>query len=257
MTGGGAPPGGAPPGGASFSLPPALAAAIALVVAGLAAVGVTGDALTRAVRNQPKPLAWALTIALAATALVAAALLSGWMGRVGVVVLAAAAVWAVWLGAFSVAEREQPLVALSSTSESTGVRTLTVEVSAAGLPTNEQVLVQVVGIKKFDQVDKATVVLCEHSWAFSFLDPGHFHALPASSGTLLLWNRIGPDRTGTVKATIKIPIPSAKYQGICAWAPLPRKTPTDRDIRNSAAYLKFDSADAAPKPAGSRRTSKR
>jgi len=154
-------------GGSGFTLPPAITAAIALVVAGLAAVGVTGDALTKAVRNEPQLLAAAVTIALAATVLAAAFLLSNWVVRLGLFGLLGAVVWAVWLGATSVADREQPLVSLSSTSEATGNRTLTVEVSASGLRTSDEILVQVVGIKKFTQTDRAAVELCERNWTYA------------------------------------------------------------------------------------------
>ncbi len=250
-----APSGGGPPGTPPFTLPPALAAAIALVVAGLAAVGVTGDALTRAVRNQPGQLAAAVIIALAATVLVAAVLLRNLIAGLGLLVLLVAVAWAVWLGAASVADREQPLVALSSTSESSGIRTLTVEVSASGLRTTDQILVQVIGIKKFAQANHATVALCERNWTYTSVAPDEYKVLPAGSGALLLWNRIGPDRTGTVKATIKIPIPSGQYQGICAWAPLPSRIGAEADIRNSAAYLKIVST-RTPSSAGRHRTSK-
>src|SRR5262245_49058405 len=58
--------------GDSFPFPPGLAAAIALVVAGLTAVGVSGDTLTRAVRNEPTKITWSIIVALgAAAALVA------------------------------------------------------------------------------------------------------------------------------------------------------------------------------------------
>lgn len=220
-----------------FTFPPGIAAAVALVVAALAAVGVSGDALTRAVRNEPQPLAWAVTIALAAAVVVAALVSRKWVVGLGLFVILIAAIWAVWLGAWSVANREQPLVALSLSSEDTGSRTLTVEVSASGLRTTDEILVQVIGLKKFTQVDEATVGICEHSWAFTSAAPERYRGLPAGSGTLLLWDRIGPDPTGKVETTIKIPVPSGQYQGICAWAPLPSRSGNTGDVRNSAAYL--------------------
>lgn len=297
---------------ATTGLPPGLAAAIALVVAGLAAVGVTGDALTKAVRNEPGYLAAAVILALAASVLLAVTTVLGrssdtdntgsddhtahvtsdpeghpathntgsarrsgrrnflsirsileaigqflkkigkfgvTIGRVfrkrnswvtvGLVALLAGVAWAVILGASSVADREQPLVTLTSTSERTGNRTLTVQVSASGLRTSDQVLVQVIGLKKFTQANKAAVQACETNWTYnSGLGDKDVAALSADIGTVLLWNRIGPDPAGKVNATIKIPIPSNGYQGICAWAPLPDRPGQPGDHRNSAAYLK-------------------
>lgn len=53
-------------GGAGSGLPPTLAAAVVVAVAGLAAVGLTGDALLRAVRNNPGQIARWLIIAVIA-----------------------------------------------------------------------------------------------------------------------------------------------------------------------------------------------
>jgi hypothetical protein len=50
--------------GSGSGLPSSLAAAIALLVAALAAIGLTGDALVRAVRNEPQWLAASLGVAL-------------------------------------------------------------------------------------------------------------------------------------------------------------------------------------------------
>jgi hypothetical protein len=50
--------------GSGSGLPSSLAAAVALLVAGLAAIGLTGDALLRAVRNQPGWLSASLIVAL-------------------------------------------------------------------------------------------------------------------------------------------------------------------------------------------------
>jgi hypothetical protein len=189
-------------------LPPGLAAAIALVVAGLAAVGVTGDALTKAVRNEPGFLAAAVILALAASVLLAVTTVlvrpsrtrnllsrSFWKTRnfwmiIGLVALLAGVAWAVLLGASSVGDREQPLVTLTSTSERTGYRTLTVQVSATGLRTSEEVLVQVIGLNTFTQANKTAVQVCETNWTYnSDLKGKDVKALPASTGTVLLWDR--------------------------------------------------------------------
>jgi hypothetical protein len=233
-------------------LPPGLAAAIALVVAGLAAVGVTGDALTRAVRNQPDHLAYAVILALAASVLLAVTtvlVMPSWartlLVTVGLLALLGGVAWAVRLGAMSIADREQPLITLSTTSERTGNRTLTVQVSASGLRTTDEILVQVIGLKKFTQANYAVVNVCERSWTYTSVAPNVYEVLPAKIGAVLLWNRIGPDPTGKVNATIKIPIPTNLYQGICAWAPLPDRPGPPGSRRNSAAYLKMTAIESA------------
>jgi hypothetical protein len=194
---------------------------------------VSGDALTRAVRNEPQLLALAITVALAAAVILAVLTLHNWPAKAGLLVILGAVISAVWLGALSVANREQPLVALSSSSENTGSRTLTVDVSAAGLRTTDEVLVQVIGLEIFTDVGTARTT-CEHDWGKT----------PASGGTLLLWDRIGPDPKGNVKITIKIPVPNGKYQGICAWAPLPSRIGHESEARNSAAYLTVTASPA-------------
>jgi hypothetical protein len=175
------------------ALPPGLAAAIALVVAGLAAVGVTGDALTKAVRNEPGALGAAVILALAASVLLAVTTVfvrpsstrnvnikarlklwsrdfwktgNSWV-TIGLMALLAGVAWAILLGASSVADREQPLVTLSFTSERTGNRMLTIHVSASSLRTSEQILVQVIGLSKFTQANKSVVQICETSWTYN------------------------------------------------------------------------------------------
>jgi cytochrome c oxidase subunit IV len=240
-----------------FSFPPELAAAIALVVAGLAAVGVTGVTLTRAVRNEPM-IAWSIILALvAAGLLVLVSLMGKQSAPVSLVLLAplrlllltvivAATALAIWTGARSINDREQPLVSLQAATDEQHMTTITIDVQATGLQTTDQLLVQLIGLTEFIELDRAKIELCERSWVPSpetmdeyvvkreggDLDPG-----PAD---LLVWNRVGPDQSGAVETTLKVQFPTGTYQGVCAWGPLPNDRGGPGDDRNSAAYLRLN-----------------
>src|SRR6185312_2578341 len=70
------------------------------------------------------------------------------------------------LGALSVADREQPAITLNA-AYANGQITLTVESSAAGLSTTDQLAVQVLGLSKFNVIDKMTAEICEQVYAYS------------------------------------------------------------------------------------------
>jgi hypothetical protein len=132
-----------------------LGTGIALVVAALAAVGLSGGALTRSVRNFPIPISVILCVALIAS--LAIALLinktgSAWANVVvyaAAVLLVIAACGAVALGAYSVHEREQPSVSLAAEYGADGKALVTVSVAAAGLSTQDQLVVQILGLRTF------------------------------------------------------------------------------------------------------------
>src|SRR6266542_1846404 len=125
----------------SDGLPVGLAATVVLVVAALAAVGITGDFVPRMVRDEPNFVKSFMWIALAGAAVIALAAVlrstseSGssrwglWLGFSGAVVVLVATAWAVSLGASSVADREQPRVVLSAATGENNVVTINVYVS--------------------------------------------------------------------------------------------------------------------------------
>jgi hypothetical protein len=144
--------------------PTALATVIALVVAGLAAIGLTGESLLRAVRNHPVLISLCVGLAvLGAVIFVIAQLIQAekpdnktpiW---IGVTVVGLGLISSVLVGAFAVGARERPSVTLQATpvaaapsAASAGSKAclieLTITARAASLPTNNELMVQVIGL---------------------------------------------------------------------------------------------------------------
>jgi hypothetical protein len=73
------------------------------------------------------------------------------VGLLLVVIVASAGV-AIWYGAGSLSDREQPLVSLQAATDEHGLTTITIDVQANSLPTSDQVLVQLIGMTEFNDV---------------------------------------------------------------------------------------------------------
>jgi hypothetical protein len=214
-----------------FGLPPGLAASAALVVAVFAAVGVAGDLLTRAVRNEPGPMAWVVGLALWAVGIPIIVIAKNWATRVAVFLLLIVLTIAVIVGTNSVSDREQPRVALSAMTEDDTV-TVSVEAGGSSLRTTDDMLVQVIGLRIFSDFD-GMVPECESS---------RLRDIPSSSevGDLLVWDRAGPNGSGDVELSIEFEIPVGEYGGLCAWTALPDKDRDNpSDDRATAAYLRL------------------
>jgi hypothetical protein len=305
--------------GQNSGLPSSLAASLAFLVATLAALGLTGAALLRAVRNNPEHIGSALMLAVFGGVVIALAqilvvapteasrasaapeatktdvtstkvttvpgepeksvtettttktvvsgaarpqvdrppLWVGWLRRgltaLGIVLLAISVRLAVDVGAGAVSDREGPLVSLQEGSISTVPDSpkaqnveITVSVKAVGMSTSNDVVVQVLGLSKMQAwVDENNVTLCEHNHTYN--NAHQFQELNDSTGaTVLSWNRLGPDASGSVEASWKLQVPLEKYAGLCAWAIFGGDLPAqDKDrgrrLDTSAAYLRLDS----------------
>lgn len=227
--------------GQSPTWPPALAAALALGVGALAAVGLTGDSLLRAVRNSPFLIAFSLVLALVGAAVFVMAKQSGFK-MAGLVASIVAAAALIGLGAWAVWNQEIPLVSVQAgpvtappsaapSAFKNGNIEVTVGARAAGLETTDSLIVQVIGIESYTGVSQSAVELCEnkdYSWS-----TGETNATPgpnAKQGSLLMWTRVGPAANGTVDTTWKFQIEAGDYQGLCA---------TIIGSQNSAAYLRL------------------
>ncbi len=224
-----------------FSVPTSLAAGVALLVSALAALGVSGDILTRAVRNA------ALWLVVVVIGILFAMALPLWMSRtrvgwkVAVGVLVVGLSVGVGVGAHSVNKREQPSITIVPVQDAVGNITVTVEAKASSLRVEESMLVQVVGLKAFDQLTQTgPIAACEtnHAETRQAAQPRDYR-LPDQIGDLLLWNRLGPSVTGTISVTFKLDIPAKRYSAVCGWAVLSnrRVRPSIRDVRTSAAYV--------------------
>ncbi len=230
-------------------IPAQLAAGIGLAVAALAAVGLTGSALTRSVRNFPVYVTFIMCFVLLAALALA---LSGKFPKLAIPATIALAVTigaGVVLGAYSVHQREQPAVLLAGEPEADGSTSVTVTVKGSGLATQDQLDVQVLGLKTFDRLDKIAVSLCEQSYTWSKTNSSGVEldtylgqqGLAADDATLLSWNRLGPNSDGVVDTSFTLEVPKGAYAGICAFSPLP--SDTAEAASNSAAYLRIP-ADA-------------
>ncbi|GMA84825.1 hypothetical protein GCM10025868_00750 [Angustibacter aerolatus] len=199
-------------------LPPTLAAAVALVVAALAAVGVSGDLLARTVRNHPVAIAAVVVVALLAFAVPAVAASTGWAVRAAIVLVVVAACWAAAAGARAAgSDREQPRVSLTAATTASAT-TLTVDASANGLRSRDNMLVQVQGVTDWpaDSADRDLQVACNSDrnarWPAG--------ATPRWPGELVLWQQAGPDAKGAVTVGSKVELVPGEQEGVCVWVVL-------------------------------------
>ncbi|HEX8497069.1 MAG TPA: hypothetical protein VF661_07725 [Actinomycetales bacterium] len=194
-------------------VPPTLTAALALVVAALAAVGVSGDLLTRTVRNHPGAIATVVVAALLAFGVPAIALARTWAVRLPLLVLTGAAVGGVIAGAFASArDREQPRVSVAAASTASAT-SLTIEASANGLRSRDDMLVQVQAVERWpdelagSDVQRGCRTNRNQRWR-----PG---TEPSWPGALLLWQQAGPDAKGAVQVTSKLELQPGRQEGVC------------------------------------------
>jgi hypothetical protein len=274
------------------SFPTALTTAIALVVAGLAAIGLTGEPLLRAVRNSPGFISIFVGGAIVGAAIFVIDQFSepaDKYKRRGVILIVLAIIASIFTGAYAVKQRERPQVTLQAvpiagalsaasagsssaasagpsnaasagppSAASAGSKSDTIEITvtarAASLTTNNELMVQVIGLiddpqsmsslkppigeprpaSSTEAIPWAAVDVCESNHTYQTgagLDP--------KVGKVLMWNRIGAKPDGTIEATWKIQIPAGAYSYVCAWAPLGNSRNPNEGAKNSAAYLRL------------------
>jgi hypothetical protein len=217
-----------------LEIPPALAAAAALIVAVLAAVGVSGDALTRAVRNDPIPLATVIILVLLVVGTTTAILnRAKRILALAVTLLTALLATTVFLGALALGEREQPSVSLSSQVDESRIA-VTIHASGSSLKSKEDMLVQLQALEHFPE-DSEGRSQCERS-RFEEFRPGEEPLWP---GPLLLWQQTGPDADGTVAVESTVEVPVGQYEGVCAFVALRSDGKEPRYVRS---YLRFPTA---------------
>ncbi len=199
-----------------FKVSPEIAAAVALLVAALAAVGVSGALLARAVRNSPGLMALVVSVAILVPAV--ALVGSAWRAqRHGLAiltgVLALAGIYAVLFGAASLALSETPSVSASAELTENGYL-VTVDAKAAGLRADQDMLVQLQGLATFPEDGSMSELepACVDSRLTT--DPAK---LPPSAG-LLAWQQAGPDSGGDATVSFKVTIPQGQFEGMCAAA---------------------------------------
>jgi hypothetical protein len=194
---------------------PALAAAVGLVVAGLAAVGVSGGVLVRAVRDQPALMAGCVSAALAIGAIATMVALRRLSIALIVALLAVTSIFTVLVGAASLDERAQPSISLGAVAHE-GYITVTVEASTTGLRSSEDMLVQLQAIsrplpKKSPKHLSAIFNRCD----VSRLNRKQRARRP---GPLLAWHQIGSDSEGNAETTFSVDIERGDASGVCGYA---------------------------------------
>jgi hypothetical protein len=217
---------------------------VASALAALAAVGVSGDLLTRFSRNHPALLPGLLAAALVTGAypLVVALWSRHRHGAVAVCVVTAICSGALFFGSQSVGDRDRPSVTMSYTTRD-GNRAVAVSAHAGGLRSTESMAVRLLGFVRepgFDPANPFSDIadLCggfemsigqsEEAATDNGKKPNATILARAKAGRVLTRQHIGPDGSGEAKAEIELPV-DAQVTVVCAYAGL-----TDRDLQNRA-----------------------
>ncbi|MGH3875868.1 MAG: hypothetical protein ACRDSK_02380 [Actinophytocola sp.] len=224
---------------------------VTLIVGVFAVLGISGDYLPRLVRDDPDAVSVVVNIALAGAVAIAIGVavgsfpsdkqrwwhhLSRWLAIAGALVVLGAAFRAVDVGTDSMRNREQPRVALSAQTEGNTV-TLTVDASGSGLPPEDAMLVQLIGLEDLSDPLQSERGTCEQSQVERAIEDG-------SSDRLLAWERLGPDSNGTVRGTIKVEVTANAFEGICAFGALADdsrlRTADLNTLRATATYIRMN-----------------
>ena len=197
---------------------------IGLIIGVLAAMGITGDALQRLIRNSPDTIAAALTIAVLGVGIPATvatvvklersdhwkgtsrwryASMAGAVG--GSLALVLASILVVRAGTDGIHERENPSLAVDVTSDGTSL-TADIDAAAPTLSSDEKMLLRVVALTRPIDADRQQEVCQSPSRAGEDFD-------------LLVWEETGPDRTGYAKHSVKVTVPPTAA-GVCVYAGL-------------------------------------
>jgi hypothetical protein len=144
----------------------------------------------------------------------------------------------VWLGAMSVADREQPQVAVSAQSTAS-VTTLHVVAAGSGLKSREDMLVQAQALNvRLGDIDETELQKgCRNSRLFRSEPPD----APRWLGPVLLWEVSGPDAAGVVEVDTTIEMPHGEYAGVCVYVSLSSDDPSEG--RAVVAYVETPELD--------------
>ncbi|MGY1664873.1 hypothetical protein [Geodermatophilus sp. SYSU D00696] len=188
----------------------------------LVALGLSGDALSRLVRNSPRATATAVVLAVLGVTIPVLAAVGQQFQRTAVllggVVLVTGAVVAVMGGASAIAEREEPGLTLTSRAVDPTGATVRIEVAARGssLAIEEHVLVRVVAFRAGTAMDDARAACADTKdlTVQTTDDAGRPVAQP-----VLYSGESGPTTTGATSHTITLAVPTT-YEYVCAHAAL-------------------------------------
>lgn len=194
----------------------ALYGSITLALAVLAAIGIQGDVLGRLIRNQSQLFPWAIVVVLLGGALpfIGAVwkrtLLTRVGAALGAVLLLVGVSWMVWIGADSLALRDQPVVNLTATIAADGSLRVSADASSTSLKADEKMLLDV---KTVDAGASGTTLdWCRDSLVSKRVE--------GAAGRSVYWGETGPSATGAAKDSIELVLERNDARYVCARAAL-------------------------------------
>lgn len=247
-----------------LSIPGGMPTILAFGVAVLAAIGVSGGVLVRAVRATPGTFVLVLGTLIILAVVVES---TGTKPRYRLPLLALVmlvTLFALVVGASSVDQRDMPAIALTSaikaptTSESGNV-TVTVTARGSGLRPGENMLVQVQGLTKDLPTDAESYDKVRPGCTNTVLrsrDQEQKNQYGDPAGDLLLWTQAGPDADGAAKVESSVNVEAGTFNAVCAvvvynlsGGPLVERAfnriqaglglPTGQEVRSSVSFLRL------------------
>jgi hypothetical protein len=221
----------------------------AVIVVILVALGIEGDVRSRFIRNEPSHVFTAFGLVLLGLA-IPVLVKAGrgkkdnrWPPIIGGVLVLLGALWAIFSGAQSVGEREQPDVSVAASSVAGDPSMIDVVVSASGtsLRTDDTMLLRVVAIRP--EAASLRWQVCED---------GDQEAIPeelrkkvdesvTEPARLLSWSQSGPTATGTSSAEAAFEVARSEFRFVCVYVALSSRGSSDAravasmvDLRNAA-----------------------
>ena len=199
-----------------------------LVVSLFAAVGISGDYLTRAVRNNTDDVTFWFSVVIAGLVLPFIGFLLSKSGKQewwtqlisigGIALVLLGSIMTIHIAANSLSEREMPGITAETTwpeDDSTDV-TITVAATGASLRAQENLLLRVIGIRTTDQQELDDQCI---------LDDRTLRPTISESVRVLARGVVGPEPNGTAKQKVVVEADSAEFDFVCAYALL-----RDRDL---------------------------
>ena len=238
-------------GGFTTSLGTVLGIATTTVVAVFAALGVSGNLLSRMVRNEPDTFRWILFYAIVAVVFAAAiTAIRSWPNElivVPVIGLGAVLVIAAFEGADSQRVRENPSISLSLSKSQPGSLTVTAKATGSSLRSNDRMLLRIVAITRRLAVDElpGSTPTDKRTQLRTVTNEeckrGELHPLNVKDARLLSWTETGSDTSGEATTEQTMPVPSTA-QYVCAWAILSAR-PTEPRENAPENFALIDLAD--------------
>ena len=223
-----------------------IAVAGSFVVGIFTALGIQGELLTRAARNDPALIivAFSLMIVGLVVPLISDVSAPTWVDGLAIFFVVAGAILTLITGGLSLAKRETPALAMTTTWSETApvIANVTVTASATSLRSNEDIVLRVASLTpdsdqaRWDQCRKKT-----GPWT----DPSL-----GGTGRVLSWGTSGPDTAGEAEIAVAVRADPALTEYVCAYTELRDRSPSKNDDdRFSWAVYRLTYSSSTPAPA--------